>query len=304
MRDCEVELINILSGLIVRSLSGFYDVLYQNTLYSCRGRGLLRKQRVTPVVGDKVEFTLNADGKTGTIGQIFERENLLVRPPIANVDQVILVFSVTEPDFNLLLLDRFLVCIENKQLRPLICLTKVDLLSEEQLKTIENYKQIYRQIGYEVGLLSTRSLQGVDWLRSKISGKINVLAGQSGVGKSSLLNALDKDLLLPTNNISRHLGRGKHTTRHVEFIRYEDSFVADTPGFSSLELTEIAEDELMLCFPEFADYQYLCKFRGCLHINEPDCRVQLAVTNNEIALHRYANYRKLFLEIKDTKRRY
>ncbi|OCA83876.1 ribosome small subunit-dependent GTPase A [Pseudobacillus wudalianchiensis] len=290
-------------GKIVKALSGFYYVAANDQIFQCRGRGVFRKRKVSPLVGDFVEFQVENDLE-GYILAIEERKNELVRPPIANVDQAILVFSAARPDFSTALLDRFLVLIESKHIEPLICITKIDLLNEEEEALIKNYADDYRSFGYEVLLTSSENLANLDELREQLQGKTSVFAGQSGVGKSSLLNALKPELELKTNDISNSLGRGKHTTRHVELINVEDGLVADTPGFSSLELTEIEAEDLPQYFPEMVERSHSCKFRGCLHVNEPKCAVKEAVDNGEIPSYRYEHYLQFMDEIKERKPRY
>jgi ribosome biogenesis GTPase / thiamine phosphate phosphatase len=290
-------------GKIIKALSGFYYVLSDGQITQCRGRGVFRKNKVTPLVGDYVEF--QAENETeGYILKVFERKNELVRPPIANVDQAILVFSAREPDFSTTLLDRFLVLVESKQIEPLICITKMDLLLSDEVAEIEEYVGHYRSFGYEVVATSSKTEQGIEELFPFMKSKTSVFAGQSGVGKSTLLNVIKPELDLKTAMISSHLGRGKHTTRHVELIHIDNGLVADTPGFSSLEFTEIEIDELPQCFPEMAEAAEQCKFRGCLHINEPKCAVKNAVETGVIPDYRYDHYLTFHQEIKDRKPRY
>ncbi|HJV18072.1 MAG TPA: ribosome small subunit-dependent GTPase A, partial [Bacillales bacterium] len=213
---------------IVKALSGFYYVLHQNKLIQCRGRGVFRKNKISPLVGDEVVFQAEND-QEGYILEIKERTNELVRPPIANVDQAILVFSAARPNFSTILLDRFLVLVEFNHIHPLICITKWDLVNKDEKQAIEQYAQNYRNAGYEVILTSSEKEIGIQQLLPHLENKISVFAGQSGVGKSSLLNTLKPDLELKTNDISTHLGRGKHTTRHVELIGVGNGLVADTP---------------------------------------------------------------------------
>ncbi|MGM8214422.1 ribosome small subunit-dependent GTPase A [Bacillaceae bacterium W0354] len=281
-------------GIIVKALSGFYDVLVGDTIYTCKGRGLFRKQNISPLVGDQVTISLQDDG-TGTIQNIEKRYNELIRPPIANVDQAIVVSSIVEPDFNPLLLDRFLVLIEMKEIKPIIVLTKADIATEPILSRVKNFIEDYEKVGYEVLLVSKDMKDLKELIFPKLENKLSVISGQSGVGKSSLLNQLDKKLTIETGNISKSLGRGKHTTRHVELFSLGGGFVADTPGFSALDFDEIEKEELRYCFPEFIKRQDDCKFRGCLHLNEPKCAVKDAVLKGEIAEFRYKHY-KLFLE--------
>ncbi|QHE61250.1 ribosome small subunit-dependent GTPase A [Rossellomorea vietnamensis] len=290
-------------GKIVKALSGFYYVLSEGGVTQCRGRGNFRKNKITPLVGDYVEF--QAENKTdGYILKVLDRKNELVRPPIANVDQAILVFSASEPDFSPALLDRFLVLVESKEIEPLICVTKMDLVTSEEAEKIEQYVSEYRSFGYEVLMTSSKTEHGLEELTPYLKDKISVFAGQSGVGKSSLLNALNPDLELKTAMISSHLGRGKHTTRHVELIDIKDGLVADTPGFSSLEFSELEIEELPQCFPEMVEVAEECKFRGCLHINEPKCAVKSAVEAGRIPDYRYDHYLTFHKEIKERKPRY
>lgn len=290
-------------GKIIKALSGFYYVMSEDKVTQCRGRGIFRKNKINPLVGDHVSFQSENDLE-GYILEVFTRKNELVRPPIANVDQAILVFSAVEPDFSTALLDRFLVLIESKDIEPLICVTKMDLVKDEERGTIEEYVDKYRSFGYEVIVTSSKTEEGLSLLKPHLADKISVFAGQSGVGKSSLLNAIRPELELKTDDISSHLGRGKHTTRHVELIGVENGLVADTPGFSSLEFNEMELEELPVCFPEMAEIADNCKFRGCFHMNEPKCAVKKAVEEGEIPKFRYEHYEQFYNEIKERKPRY
>jgi ribosome biogenesis GTPase len=290
-------------GKIVKALSGFYYVFSDNKVIQCRSRGVFRKNKVNPLVGDEVIFQAENDLE-GYILEVKERKNSLVRPPVANVDQAILVFSATEPDFSTALLDRFLVLIEFNQIRPIICITKIDLMTEAEKQSLEQVVQNYERAEYDVILTSSETDEGLEELIPFLNGVITVFAGQSGVGKSSLLNALRPDLELKTDQISNHLGRGKHTTRHVELIPIGDGLVADTPGFSSLEFTDIEQEDLNNCFPEIRKLSEACKFRGCLHLAEPKCAVKKGLENGEVPSFRYQHYKEFLEEIKDRKPRY
>ncbi|WP_174733884.1 ribosome small subunit-dependent GTPase A [Mesobacillus harenae] len=290
-------------GKIIKALSGFYYVLNEDGITQCRGRGVFRKNKITPLVGDEVVFQAENDIE-GYILEVRDRKNELVRPPIANVDQSILVFSALEPEFSTTLLDRFLVLVEYNQIEPIICITKIDLINSEQLAKLNSYVEDYQKAGYEVIMTSSETDAGIEELFPRLDGKISVFAGQSGVGKSSLLNAIRPDLDLKTDDISSHLGRGKHTTRHVELIKVGNGLVADTPGFSSLEFTGIEVEELNYCFPEFEKASENCKFRGCQHIAEPKCAVKAGVDTGEIPKYRYKHYKEFLQEIKDRKPRY
>ncbi|UOQ47919.1 ribosome small subunit-dependent GTPase A [Gracilibacillus caseinilyticus] len=290
-------------GKIVKALSGFYYVQYEGGLVQCRGRGNFRQKKITPLVGDYVEFEYH-NKKEGYILAIAERENQLTRPPIANVDQAIIVTSVKEPDLSLNLLDKFLVLVESKSIQPLLFFTKMDLLEEEEESNVRQKLAYYQTIGYEVEFLSTKDRELNHQLSVHLNHKVSVFAGQSGVGKTSLLNKIIPDLQLETDDISESLGRGKHTTRHVELITFEEGLIADTPGFSALDFKEIKLEVLPECFPEFVELQNQCKFRGCMHIKEPKCAVKAALDKGEILDDRYQNYLQFVEEIKNRKPRY
>ncbi|MFP7378582.1 ribosome small subunit-dependent GTPase A [Bacillus paralicheniformis] len=291
-------------GKIIKALSGFYYVLDGDQIIQCRGRGVFRKNKITPLVGDDVVYQADND-KEGYILEIKDRFNELVRPPISNVDQAVLVFSAKEPTFSTSLLDRFLVLVEAGGIRPIICITKMDLVDDDALKErIHQYADDYRNIGYSVYMTSMKNGSGIEDIVSHFQDKITVFAGQSGVGKSSLLNAISPELELKTAGISAHLGRGKHTTRHVELIDINGGLVADTPGFSSLEFAGIEAEDLGSAFLEISEKSAECKFRGCLHMKEPNCAVKRAVENGEIAQYRYDHYVEFLTEIKDRKPRY
>lgn len=291
-------------GKIIKALSGFYYVqIGEQKVIQCRGRGVFRKNKVTPLVGDEVVFQAEND-QEGYILEVKERKNELIRPPIANVDQAFLVFSAARPDFSTMLLDRFLVLVEYNRIIPIICITKMDLATEDERSAIGAYCAHYEKAGYKVLLTSSETEDGIEQLIPLLDNEITVFAGQSGVGKSSLLNVLRPDLQIKTNDISSHLGRGKHTTRHVELIPVGNGLVADTPGFSSLDFTDIEIEDLNYCFPEIERESEHCKFRGCQHVQEPKCAVKAAVENGEIPHYRYDHYKLFLQEIKDRKPRY
>ncbi|WP_309121348.1 ribosome small subunit-dependent GTPase A [Paenibacillus sp.] len=299
-------------GLIVKALSGFYYVQPDDggDVVACRARGLFKKQGVSPLVGDRVRFEAKVDGSgEGTVVELKPRSTELVRPPIANVDTALIVFAVTRPDINRSLLDKFLALSELAGLRSILCFTKADLLEKPEAADLQaeiaELRATYERIGYPVYLTSSRGGEGIAGLLGELEGRITVIAGQSGVGKSSLLNRLAPGLLLATNEISEKLGRGKHTTRHVELFRVgERGMLADTPGFSSLEFPEMEPEALTEAFPEFAELSNGCKFRGCLHLKEPGCRVLEAVASGEADKQRYEHYAAFAVEIRDRKRRY
>lgn len=283
----------MLQGRIIKSLAGFYYVESQNQLYTCRARGKFRKENMKPVVGDICDFEIDENNE-GYIKTIDKRKNQLTRPPVSNIDQALLVFSITHPDFDSLLLDRFLANVEHKNVKPVIVITKIDL--DQSL--IEKIKEDYHD--YQVIFVSSKEHIGIDEVKAVLKDKVTVVTGQSGVGKSSLLNALDIHLHIETNEISDALGRGKHTTRHVELIKMHDGYVADTPGFSSLKL-EMEPRELAVSYHDFRRLSESCKFRGCLHDSEPYCAVKKAVEDGEIAKDRYVHYLSFLKEVKEIK---
>jgi ribosome biogenesis GTPase len=308
-------------GLIVKALSGYYFVLSEEEgvkkPIQCRARGIFKKKGISPLVGDRVIYEMTENGE-GTVEEILPRRSALIRPPVANVELVVLVFSIKEPALNLQLLDKFLVHTEHAGLETLICLTKLDLLQDSEMSaelgettapgkdiSLRSVVELYEKIGYQVVITSSKQREGIEPIVQRLAGRISVFAGQSGVGKSSLLNAMVPGLELETNAISMKLGRGKHTTRHVELIRLQNGgFVADTPGFSQLDFLELEGEDLGLCFKEFASYAAECKFRGCLHLHEPGCKVIEAKERGDIASCRYEHYLQFLGEIKDRKRRY
>lgn len=288
-------------GQIIRALSSFYYVLSDNKIWECKARGLFKKQNISPLVGDFVEFEI-VDNNHGYILDVKPRKNELVRPSITNVDQAILVFSIKGPSFSSLLLDKFLVHVEKANINSIICITKTDLLDESD-DTLEDITTTYEQIGYKV-IATNRFGEGIDELRASLKDKVSVFSGQSGVGKSTLLNSLLPELQLETGDISLRLGRGKHTTRVVQLINLpEGGMVADTPGFSQLDFAEISSEELGDLFVEFESFSEQCKYRGCAHNNEPGCAVKDAVEEKQIAEERYQHYLEFYNEIKDKEQR-
>ncbi|MFD1414644.1 ribosome small subunit-dependent GTPase A [Oceanobacillus jeddahense] len=290
-------------GRIIKALSGFYYVQSNEGVYACKGRGVFRNKNITPLVGDDVEFEVRNEDE-GYIMKVKDRSNELIRPPVANIDQVCIVNAATSPELNPLLLDRFLVLIEAKHIQPIIFITKMDLATQEEIDRMKEYQSIYQNIGYEVKLLSSKEPEWISEIIPYFKNKVSVFAGQSGVGKSSLLNTLDPNLYLETAEISKSLGRGKHTTRHVELLPIGEGLVADTPGFSVLEFSDLEAEDLGPCFPEIRLHMSDCKFRGCLHDKEPKCAVKAAVNDGVIAEFRYQHYLRFLEEIKTRKPRY
>lgn len=289
-------------GIITKSIGGFYYVFSEGKWWECRARGIFRKNKITPLVGDKVRFEPLND-QQATVDEILPRQNELIRPPIANVDQAILIFSLAEPNFSPLLLDKFLTHTEEMGIRSIICLTKADLPYNQQL--IHSYIEYYRSIGYSVILVSAKTREGLADMRHQLVGRTSVFAGQSGVGKSSLLNAIIPNLLLDTGSVSTKLGRGRHTTRHVELIPVPGGGqVADTPGFSHLDFQSIEPEELANAFVEFKELAAKCRFRSCFHLKEPGCAVRTEVEIGSVARYRYKHYISFMEEIQNRKRRY
>ena len=280
-----------MQGIIIKSLAGFYYVEADGQVYQTRARGNFRKKGQTPYVGDFVDFSAE-DQSAGYILKIHERKNSLVRPPIVNIDQAVVIMSAKEPDFNANLLDRFLVLLEQKTIEPLIYISKLDLV--EDRSQLDAYKAIYEKIGYPF-------LYSLEELLPHLDKKVTVFMGQTGVGKSTLLNKIAPELALETGQISDSLGRGRHTTRAVSFYNVNGGKIADTPGFSSLDY-EVKESELLNdCFPELAEVSQGCKFRTCTHTHEPACAVKLALESGQVAQSRYDNYLQFLSEIEQTR---
>ncbi|WP_062532222.1 ribosome small subunit-dependent GTPase A [Jeotgalibaca dankookensis] len=290
-------------GQIRKALSGFYYVYSEGETYQTRGRGNFRVRDITPLVGDIVEFE-SGSLTDGMLHSIYPRKNELVRPPIANIDIGVIVMSAIEPDFSTYLLDRFLVYLEGQEIEAIIYITKTDLLDESQKLEVENYKKAYQGLGYTVIMSDFPSEESLTRLLTVVKDKIVVFMGQSGVGKSTLLNQILPELKIKTGEISTALGRGRHTTRHVELIPIAGALIADTPGFSNVELVEIEEQNLPDLFREFLANRDECRFSGCLHLNEPGCRIKELVAEGEIMSYRYEHYLQFLNEIQTRKPMY
>ena len=294
----------MINGKIIKGIGGFYYVDTEKGLYECRARGIFRKNKITPLVGDRVSISVvDEENKKGVVEEIEKRDTELVRPPIANVDKALIVFAIKNPAPNLSLLDRFIVLAEKENLEIVIVFTKVDLDADGELW--EELKSIYEVSGYKVIPVSNKLKLNIDKIKEELKENTVVFAGPSGVGKSSLLNEVDKNFELKTGEVSDKIKRGKHTTRHAELLKLEcGGMVADTPGFSSLTLDDIDESELKEYFIEF-DKHDDCRFGSrCIHENEPSCAVKEAVENGEISKKRYESYIQLLNEIRSGKRRY
>lgn len=293
----------MINGKIIKGIGGFYYVDTEKGLYECRARGIFRKNKITPLVGDRVSISVvDEENKKGVVEEIEKRDTELVRPPIANVDKALIVFAIKNPAPNLSLLDRFIVLAEKENLEIVIVFTKVDLDADGEL--LEELKSIYEVSGYKVIPVSNKLKLNIDKIKEELKENTVVFAGPSGVGKSSLLNEVDKNFELKTGEVSDKIKRGKHTTRHAELLKLEcGGMVADTPGFSSLTLDDIDESELKEYFIEFDKYDD-CRFGSrCIHENEPSCAVKEAVENGEISKKRYESYIQLLNEIRSGKRR-
>lgn len=292
-----------MQGKIIKGIAGFYYIYAEDgNIYECKAKGIFRKDNFKPLVGDNVEITvLNEEEKEGSVTSILPRRNSLIRPAVANVDQAFLIFAMENPKPNFLLLDRFLIMMEQQEIPVVICFNKKDVGEKDEM---EKLYEIYTGCGYRVVLSSTYEGEGMDEIREILKGKTTVVAGPSGVGKSSITNCMQGEVQMKTGEISKKLKRGKHTTRHSQVIPVEkNTFLVDTPGFSSLYLTDMKEEELRDYFPEFAMYEPQCRFQGCMHIHEPGCAVKEALFEGKISQQRYDNYLALYEELKE-KRRY
>lgn len=286
-------------GIIVKAISGFYYVQDGEIVRQCRARGVFKKREISPLVGDRVRFE-PIGGREGVVEEVLPRRNELVRPPVANLDQAVLTFSAAEPDFNPKLLDRMLVHVERIDLPAVIVLTKIDLLADPS--KIAAWLAPYRAMGYRTAAVSTVTGDGLDEVRAHLDHKLSGLAGNSGVGKSSLLNQIVPALNLNVGEISQKLGRGRHTTRHSEIFRlYDDTFVIDTPGFSTLEFEGMEPEHLSPCFVDIWEAGRDCKYRGCLHETEDGCAVRPAVETGALDKGRYAHYLEFLGELKEAK---
>lgn len=291
----------MLEGIITKGIGGFYYVRVGDTTYECRARGLFRKEKIKPQVGDRVLIRANEQDHTGYVEKVFDRTTELIRPAVSNVNQAIIVFAIKQPDPNLWLLDRFLLLASSQDLEVVICINKIDIASQEEIDEIES---IYKLAGYKIITTSTIENIGIEDLKETLKDKITVFAGPSGVGKSTLLNEVQPNLKLETGIISKKTHRGKHTTRHTELIELEiGGFVLDTPGFSSLELDFLTEETLEEHFPDIHEVGHLCRFNGCRHLKEPGCKVKESVESGHISESRYTNY-VMFLNEKIDSRRY
>lgn len=289
-------------GKIVKGISGFYYVHVAETgIYECKAKGIFRNQKIKPLVGDDVEIVvLDEEKRIGNVEKILPRTRELIRPAVANIDMALVIFAAAKPDPNFNLLDRFLCMMEYQKVPVTICFNKCDLVTEEQREVL---RKIYELAGYELLFTSAKTRENVEKLKSVLQGKMTAVAGPSGVGKSSLINDLQDAVQMQTGGISDKIERGKHTTRHSQIIPIaENTYIMDTPGFSSMDLPGFSKEDLWTCYPEFVHFEPGCRFIGCSHIGEPDCGVKTALAEGKISQVRYDNYVQLYQEMKNMRK--
>ncbi|MGN0156497.1 MAG: ribosome small subunit-dependent GTPase A [Lachnospiraceae bacterium] len=291
-----------MQGKIIKGIAGFYYVhIAGHGIYECKAKGVFRKNHEKPLVGDNVTLdVLDEKTKEGNITEILPRQNELIRPAVANVDQALVIFAATKPEPNFNLLDRFLLMMHQKEIPCIICFNKDDLID---VKKQEQIMAIYEKAECPILFASAKEDRGITKIRECLKGKTTTVAGPSGVGKSSIINKLQKEVKMQTGEISNKIERGKHTTRHSELITVEeDTYILDTPGFSSLAVFDCEKEEVKKFYPDFVEYEPYCRFQGCNHVNEPDCEVKEAVSRGEINTLRYENYLQIYEECRTRKK--
>ena len=291
-----------MQGKIIRGIAGFYYVHVPAIgVLECKAKGIFRKNNLKPLVGDWVEVSLlDEENKKGNIDEVLERSNELIRPAVANIDQALVIFAIKKPEPNLNLLDRFLIMMQQKEIPCVLVFNKSDLVTDEEKQKL---REIYSGSGCEILFVSAKQDEGIEEIRNVLRGKTSTVAGPSGVGKSSLINKLQSGVNMETGSISEKIERGKHTTRHTEFIPIgDDTFIMDTPGFSSLAVFDMEKEELEQFYPEFEDYRDTCRFNGCSHTHEPGCSVKEAIKEGKISKERYDNYQLIYEELKNKKK--
>ena len=291
-----------MTGKIIKGIAGFYYVYVEGKgIYECHAKGIFRNEKIKPLVGDNVEMeVLDEKDMEGSILKILPRSSTLIRPAVANVDQAMIIFAIVKPNPNFNLLDRFLIRMERQHLPTVICFNKQDIASPEEKEAL---LKAYETCGHRVLFISVLENEGLEQVKNILAGRTTTVAGPSGVGKSSLINRLSPEANMETGEISAKIERGRHTTRHSEIIALgEETYIVDTPGFTSLDISEITKEELGQYYPEFVQYEPYCKFRGCAHITEPSCGIKDAVSDGRISRVRYENYKVLYQELKGIKR--
>ena len=289
-------------GKIVKGIAGFYYVdVGEAGIYECKAKGIFRKENIKPLVGDDVEISVTDEGdKEGNVDRILERRNVLIRPAVANVDQVLVVFAAASPDINFHLLNRYLIWMEHVGVRIRLLFNKCELVDD---RAMDGIRSAFVNTGYDIRFISVKEDIGIDEVIESLKGSTSALSGPSGVGKSSLINRLCGEEIMETGGLSRKLSRGKHTTRHTELFKLAgDTYILDTPGFSSMELAGVEKEKLFLLFPEMAGFDGRCRFAGCSHISEPDCAVRSALADGGISEERYEDYTAFYEEIASRKR--
>lgn len=289
---------NILNGKILKGIGGFYYIETADAVYECKARGVFRKQKITPLVGDDVTITIRSNGEN-TIDSIHPRKNFLVRPPVANIEQLFILSAACNPSPNLFLIDKMTAIAINKGIEPIIVFTKCDLMD------LSEFEKIYKNAGFKTICVSSVTKAGIDTVKEWISGKVSAFTGNSGVGKSTLLNSICEGLNLDTGEISEKLGRGRHTTRAVELYKVCGGYVADTPGFSSFDIEKnesVALEDIQYCFPEFQPYLGKCKFVSCSHTVDKGCAVLEALNDGKIEKTRHESYKAMYSEAKELKK--
>ena len=286
-----------MQGKIIKGIAGFYYVNAGGSVYECKAKGIFRKDNRKPLVGDDVVMeVLDETKKLGNVTELLPRKSELIRPAVANVDQAMVIFAVASPEPNLNLLDRFLIMMEQRSLPCLICFNKTDLVRPE---VVLGYRDAYANCGHDVMTVSVKNGEGIEELKERLRGKTTTVAGPSGVGKSSLINLLLGERAMETGDLSLKIDRGKHTTRHSQLLGFgQDSYIFDTPGFSSLEVMGIEKEELADYYEEFKPYEQFCRFGGCSHVTEPVCGIKQAVEEGKISRMRYENYCQIYGELK------
>lgn len=290
-----------MKGTIIKGIGGYYYVDVDGVVYECRARGIFRNDKIKPLVGDKVEIlVLDSETNVGNVQDILPRKNAFVRPPVANVDNIAIVVSATIPKVDLLLLDKLLVMYQMSGIKPFICVNKIDGVDNDTCMI----QRVYQKAGYNVVVVSAKDGIGIDLLKHLIKDVTTIFTGQSGVGKSSIINRIKKDNVFDVGMLSKKISRGKNTTRHVELTNIDEGgFVADSPGFSSVKIDNLDSEKLQYYYPEFEDHIRDCKFTGCSHIKEIDCKIKKALEDGTIDKGRYNRYIEIYTDL-NNKRKY